>query len=795
MMTNVKKILMLPVVAAVLNAAVSAQEKPAFPKTCEIFYPEMLSRAIVLHESDANGLLENIDATQKNPPRNPAFWTVYSDRSDNPTYLDKSGSKKYGTLDFNEKVRIAEISNGYALVYTEPMEDIQFPLISQHAVCKGWVPVKNLLMWHTCLADDAGIYYKALLCYNLDNAAGEAGGSSGMMYLNPRKKSDAERIRSGNEFFFIMKREGNMVLIARNHSMEGYSDKVLYGWVDNDSYVAWNQRTCLEPTWKEDDVNYFLSKNTGIRIYTDKSLREVGLRLPFREWSAGAKTQTQKYRMPKDELRFPILDDGTDELYNCSSFGTPGGKDVVVEEENPKDSPLAYSEEMLRQMTNINIAVVIDGTSSMETFYPAVKEAIKQGVKFFAQNRYKVKVGVVIYRDYADGDYATEIFRLSSPDRPELYSFLDSGGKYGIRSAASDRTLEEAMYLGIDTALKKVGFKPDQSNILLVVGDCGNDRNDSRILPEEIVKGLVDKNVHLMGFQVRNGHEDAYGLFNDQLQSIMKNSLAVKYGKLMNGIKVSWKETKDGYELVNDVKSNLYVGSHSFPSVNRSVSSDRLSSLMQDAILYCSESVNYQIDLLASFQRQGFLPNAGGSSIIIEENFLRNRLGEDKFDKLKKNNTLLTFKGYARKTNAGRNLFKPVIFISSDELSSLITRLQPVKEVAIESSNDREPYVMALKALIQSMVPDIDDRRMNEMGYHEVMAMAAGLNEAASALKGPSIQEIASPQAVSFYEYQKLVIDFCTKYMTLCNIKSNPYPWTMSFNGHKYYWLPVEELP
>lgn len=793
---NLKKFLLLLTAMFLTCVMTSAQDAPVLPKVCEIFYPDMLVKSVVLHESRAKELLGNVESTQKTPPRNPIFWTVYSDRSDNTTYAEPSETKKYTSLDFNEKVRIAQICNGYALVYSEPKEDIQYPLISEHAVCKGWIALGKLLLWHSCLADDAGIYYKALLCYNLDNSGNES--SSGMLYMNPQKKGGAERIRSGNEFFFIMKREGNLVLIARNHSMEGYSDKVLYGWVDKDSYVAWNQRTCLEPTWKEDDVNYFISKNIAIRVYDDKDGRHVGLRLPFREYVSGARTQAQKYRMPKDELRFPLLDDGTEELYNCSSFGTLGGKDAPVESETVNGkSPLAYSEEVLRQMTNINIAVVIDGTSSMAPFYPAVKEAIKEGVKFFARNRYNVKVGIVIYRDYADGEYVTETFRLSNPDRPELYSFLDSGGKYGIKSHASDKTLEEAMYMGINTALDKVGFKPDQSNILLVVGDCGNDREDQRIEQDKIISDLVEKNVHLMGFQVRNGHEDAYGLFSDQLLNIMVKSVKIKYDNLVNGTKVSWKETMDGYELVNDKKSNLYVGSLSFPLVNKSMESGKLSSIMQDAIKYCSESVNYQLDLLASFQSQGFLPNTGSSTIKIEEEFIKYKYRENPkaYEQLKKNNTLLTFKGFTQKTKDGRNLFKPVIFISSDELNSLITKLAPVKAVAAENSDDRAPYVKALKALIQSMVPDIDDKRMGEMGYHEVMAMAAGLNEAASALKGPSIQEIASPHAVSYNEYQKLVMDFCTKYMALCNIKSSPYQWTMTFNGHKYYWLPVEELP
>ena len=81
------------------------------------------------------------------------------------------------------------------------------------------------------------------------------------------------------------------------------------------------------------------------------------------------------------------------------------------------------------------------------------------------------------------------------------------------------------------------------------------------------------------------------------------------------------------------------------------------------------------------------------------------------------------------------------------------------------------------------------------MGYNEVMATVAGLNEAATALKGPSILEIANPQAVSHTEYASLVSDFRKKFQMLQRLKSTPYKYTRVFKGLKYYWLPVEDLP
>ena len=776
-----------------VTSALFAQ--PRLPEKCRVFYPDVLLSSVVLSERDAAALEASSDYGQAKTTRNTTFWVVFSDREDNTTYTEPGGSVKFGSLMFNERVRIAQIKDGHALVYTEPQEDIAYPMISQYAKCKGWIPMKNLLLWHSCPANEAGIYNKALLCVNLDE---ESGADLGKIYKNPAVKTKFDRLKTDMNFYFVMKREGGLALLASNHSMDGLSDQVLRGWVAEQSYVAWNQRSCVEPTWNHKDVEYFADENAPVRIYSDKKLEQCVTMVSF-ERKASEKFDKHLYRMNPDDLRFPLLDNGTELLYNCSSFGTPGGDPLKVggkTEDNPEGgSLLGFTENVLNQMTNINIGVVIDGTSSMEAFYPAVKEAIKEGRKFFG-DKYKVKVGVVIYRDYGDGEFMTEVFPLTNPDNPRLDQFLNSGGRYGVKSASSDRTLEEALYQGMDVALDRLGFKPDQSNLLLVVGDCGNDRADAKIDRNSIVTKIVDKNVHLMGFQVRNGAEDAFGLFNNQLLYMMKASLEQKYAKVMKGTKIQIVETNDGYKLINDYKSNIYIGSHSYPLAGQSMPVANLSSLMQEAIQYCSESVKFQIDLLAAINGGGFSSSNTESSFQINEEYLKMKLGPERYEQIKKANSLVTFKGYSQKQHkSGRSYFKPVVFISSDELNALIERLAPVNDAAVVQTNNREPYVRAMKALIQSMVPDITDDRMNSMGYKEVMATVAGLNEAAGALKGFTIMEIASPQAVSHTQYASLVSDFKRKFSMLQRLKAQQYKYTRTFNGIKYYWLPVEDLP
>jgi hypothetical protein len=216
---------------AMLGFVASSHAQTDLPGSCSAFYPEVLAKKAVIGVTDANAISKgNYGQTPK--PASPKHWVVYSDREDNVTYTKPDGSVKYTTLSLNEQVRIAKIQNGYALVYTEPMAGIDYPKISHEAVSKGWVPMSKLLLWHSCPADSFGIYQKALICANLDQASSDM---LGRLYLNPENKSNYKQLSSDMKFYYVMKTVGKLSLLAHTHTLDGQSNLMLYGWVDQQS--------------------------------------------------------------------------------------------------------------------------------------------------------------------------------------------------------------------------------------------------------------------------------------------------------------------------------------------------------------------------------------------------------------------------------------------------------------------------------------------------------------------------------------------------------------------------------
>jgi len=408
----------LIIIFLLLGLVLGAQAQ-SLPSKCKVYQPQILLKSKVLHETDANSLTASSDFGQSTRASEAKYWVVFSDRSSNPTYTSpSSGSSKCSTLSFSEELRIADIQNGYALVYSEPNNAMNYPAISAEAVCKGWVPMSKLLLWTSCIADSKGIYYKALLCNNVDIHSSLVGEGDS----NPSTKEGNFPLNA-EEFFFIMKREGNMVLLAKQHNLgAGALSRKLYGWVPEESYVPWNQRSCLEPTWEHEDVEYFASQKIEAKIYDKEG--NIAIRWPFKK--KDEPFEQYQYRMEPDAFRFPIMDGSTSSKYECTSFYSAG------KSQSGASSRMTKQKLYLEGKKKIRFLIVMDGTKSMDVFAQSVYDAVKAGCDYFDKN-YDIQVGALLYRDYPDGDKITEAYynyKFTRPNDPNLLTFLQKGGEY-----------------------------------------------------------------------------------------------------------------------------------------------------------------------------------------------------------------------------------------------------------------------------------------------------------------------------------------------------------------------------
>lgn len=794
-MVKTNRIIAFLIVAGMTLAAAAQTQLPA---KVEVFMPKEVAQNVV-RISELKNLSK--DWGQKNIT-NMKHWVVYSDRENNTTYNGPSKSSgAYKELKFNETVRIADIKNGFALVYREPMSGIAAPKISAGAESKGWIPMENLLLWHSCPVNDKDIYQKALLVANLDKVASD---EMGYCYSNPITKQNKQKVVTDMSFYFIMKTDPTtgLVLLSHQAKLDGASDKMLYGWVDNNTYTAWNQRSCLEPNWDPEVVQY-LNNPAGkkFQVYHDANLSQVASYYQYGLPNKRDKNPNTRYRLNPDQTRFPILDNDSknSNVFKCTTFGG-GGRSLNGEDTEMKAEDIRAIEEYSSKLKNINLIFVIDGTKSMKPYFASVKDAIKKSLDYF-DKKYEIRVGVVIYRDYADGAALTEVQPLVKYNDVRLAKFIDEIGSlgYGASSSPADKTHTEALYKGIEKALdaKTLGYTPEHENMMMVIGDCGNDLADTQALSqEELIRKLADNKVQLMSFQVRSTSAEPWQLFNSQMSKLIKGNMDIQYGKL--GAKVRFKGSQHGYDINNGDGKEFFVGSMRFEEEGKDMDPNQLSALITANIGNFSKAVQTQIDLLQQTRNQGgFVGGGVEQNSQMDEKFVIGIIGEERYKRLKESKAAMSVTGYApRQDNSGRDYWKPIVFLSTAELDNLLERLSPVYDRAneVKESDNRKPYVDAVKGLLRAMVPDITDAEMDQKGLDEVMNMISGLNVTSSALSY-SLLDLQDIHKVRKEIFQSLVNEFIDKYERLRRIRKSNYTYSYVQNDTRYYWVPVDDLP
>lgn len=296
-------------IAFLTLAALSGYAQTELPSESEAFYPDIFRLSSFVSEQVADSLASSSEYGQNIRPKVLKHWVAFSDCDDNITYSSPfDGSDPFSKLAINEEVRIASIKNGYALVYHEPQKDIQYPLISQYAKSRGWVPINRLLLWHNALNTSSGILMKALALVPAEKSGNIA------VFSNPENDSYYSAMFNAPHLYFIMKRCGDMSLLATQSSMEGTSSSILVGWFRDDSYYLWNTRMAFEKTWDSYDVENLASEHACISFYSDTLHLQVPvarIKFPSEKYSK----DRYQYRTMDDTMRFIDMEGSDDNWY------------------------------------------------------------------------------------------------------------------------------------------------------------------------------------------------------------------------------------------------------------------------------------------------------------------------------------------------------------------------------------------------------------------------------------------------------------------------------------------------
>jgi len=496
-------------------------------------------------------------------------WAVYSDRKDNEVFYDPYDTEVKDKLPFMGRYFVDKVDGNWIHLVT-----VKTSGISGHKVDKniGWIDAANLILSkYPVLSNNGAPKKKMVLMSASDFDPGKVNNrifDDKHYFSNPTtqtgnllKKYETRKKADKFKILFVVKETASAVLLAASDKINQSSE--VYGWIHQFKTTAWDTRVCLEPV--SGRKAQLIGKNPDgssksayvfLNTYDLTNFFDMGQIKP--KVTFLKEIRLKKRRMLGMEMRYPVMpwDNNGNTRKKIAVIAQLGDLEDGIGGECDEECQRAKLRHQLDSINklanNVNALIVIDGTSSMKKYGPVVAKSIEKIInERQIDGKQKMKWGLAIYRDYADGNRKFEIIPLNDDPRGVVEKLR--------RIDYSSKNLEhaEAHYYGMTEAIKRAGFVNGQSNIIVLVGDAGNHLNDKNNLTKEsVIDLLAKKRINLISFQVNfltGRAAPAYSKFSGDSKSYILNSAQKFIDKLHNSkglnVRLNKGTTQNSYSL------------------------------------------------------------------------------------------------------------------------------------------------------------------------------------------------------------------------------------------------------
>ena len=750
---------------------------PQLPEQVTVKFPEILnSKSIQM----SNLVAKFHDGSKWGQDGNTIkkFWKVYSDRGDNVTYTDPQRTKEMGKLRFGDDVYIAEIKGNMALVFTTNYPN-NYPNMPGDAICKGWVPLKHLLLWSQCPTDQRGVEKKGIIAINLNEMKTNEKFEK-RLYTSPDKNSVGWPLSMDMEFYYVMKEEGAFTLLCKGNEMDKGAQ--LYGWVNKNAYTEWNQRSCLEPNW----IPKFVNSHRGqeVYIYETKDGNESVCHWKYGT-SNGDPNSYYKYRMHPNQLRFPILSKPDDNgRVLCTSFAD---RTRSINEAGEMSDIQGTVNDVRNGMKQMNVILAVEATAQMADFMPAIKDALAL-CGHYEKQEYNVRVGLVLY-----GAQGTRVqsLPLRKYNDTQLLKMLDRSKAQTRLTGHRDVALQQAIERAVDPT--SMGFNKKQSNLLLVIGYHGPNMavwNEPRLLEK-----LVENNIQLASIQIMRTPDGSCQRYYHAMDRLIDNNVNKQYQKINASAKSISLSDNSGYKFLYSLSEEkqgnpLFASIRFNPKMNVTMATTDLTRNVKNSMSGFYKSIE---DSQSMFEHSL-------NDITYHPKFLRAKLGDEGYEAWRNLLAISAYGGYAEvKKLDSDDKWQAVLYLSYNELEDLIERLSPVSQAAVTKNSDRTIYIQAIRALLKHQLGgSIPEEKINEMEPEELAHAIYGIVNVPSeslSFTNYKLVDLSNRRKVTDVEYQEVLNRFVEKYNKLSKLRNSNYRYCMKVGNMKYYWIPLEDLP
>lgn len=770
-----KKILLFLVISNLVYGQDFMTVPDVFDKQCKTSFIKSI-------ESETT-TLDNLNS------RSQRYWIVYSDRDDNSFYSNHhSNSKNNKNASFMQGFYVKN-TNGSWLHLVDVVDEVDY----------GWMHSKNLLLSLYSLKTEGDIQKgtvsiprKAVILTSIDEARNIGGvlKTQKRYYSNPsRAKKYEEGFPKSFQPLFVFKETGTSVLLGGSDVLDGSVEtnkSKIYGWINVADKTDWDTRVALENAQSlEAEQEYSSSQLNGyITLNEIKTCVEDNLcdsKKSIAQFSVGPTRN--------NVMRRPVISNIDENI-----------KKVISVAKDNKDNKVYESllTEARKLQSNVNIVFVLDATSSMRPYYKSIANSLEKVIdnnqKIIKSN---LKLGVVVYRDYADGKSAYDVQPLTT-DFKKVKKVINS-----TICKSLDSDLPEAQYNGLINGINEIGFNANESNIIVLIGDCGNHLEDKNGYTINNIIDLYQKyKTNLISFQVKSGADNSFYTFNEDVMDVIfevankkieaaGSELKIKLeSKNNNSIKLKMiKGDKPDYENM----FGLLVYSGSKPSSPKLLESS-IENTLKEYMLSISNNINILEEYVRTGGPTGSEPPEG--LIIYMMDILKCSRDEAK-DHLRK--TEFTVQAYVAIDYYGNGVDAqvPVVLLTEGEKNNLVKSLRKLTEGVFASTELKKVFQDNIIYICKSIIgQNTSTETIENLSLNQIWNIILGVDFGNKKMKKMKLNELTDMNKKEFKRFYKdfemVAKEFCDESYVHTNPMINR---RFDIGGSYLYWVPLEDLP
>lgn len=754
-------------------------------------------------------------------------WFVVVAANNVFTTTAPGGSQRFKSVDFGEIYWVVEEEGNYLRIAKD--ERPQDMNLSSRAENYGWVGKEHLLLWQRALQNpESKISLKGMILNTTRALSRNVSPSSRIQaYKDPDMRIPANFDSKIYEIFYVYKYSpsGRSVLLGRNPFFSARQQQIdevsgnIVGWFDLDRVLEWDHRVAIEPNWQPDAMNERKNSNVIATVFNptpggnpDRCAKDFASGRTLSNcdvaWNHDIlddfKRKNGYYR------RFPVMGDFGVDVYKISVMGELRSQTGVISEGVDVNVRQSLNQ-LIERIRNINVVFVIDGTSSMGPYYQSVINSVQRIVQLFeagGEQHKELKFGYVVYRDNAERNRLVETQQLTANAGQVVNRLrrVNAGDEL-------DADKHEAVYFGLKTAMTQVFSNPDETNILIHIGDAGSHYRDdpSQVPQREIVDLMADNQVYYIAFQAHHMEEhQAYIDFPHQIRAIMAAASLKMYDNWVERLGQSITPEKP---VLREVRTNVHRIENGSPMVVLSAGRGNQMDVktLEDEITTAIGEINDYIDKVVERTRQviergeGIQVVAGQSEGIYASSFapgfynmlVRIGLDESVIRGYYDQNAQLVSEGYAPRFHPQLNkpAFVPVLLLEATEFHGIVSRVRRLRQ-ATQAGDQREQLYSAWIELLKGHVGVRPDSYFQEITLENAASIVFGVPMRSGLLQQIKLKDIHDPAVFPNTVLGRYLaqIDFKSRELDRIANTQN-YEYSFKSNDILYYWIDVDILP